>query len=75
MWLEVQSARAIKITGNHKTYERMKEDMDFDAGPVLAGQCTQDELADQLTQMVVDVAGGACSKSEALRAQGVFHSV
>lgn len=56
----------IKITGNHKTYERMKEDMDFDAGPVLAGQCTQDELADQLTQMVVDVAGGACSKSEAL---------
>ena len=44
----------------------MKEDMDFDAGPVLAGQCTQDELADQLTQMVVDVAGGVCSKSEAL---------
>ena len=26
----------------------------------------EDELADQLTQMVVDVAGGACSKSEAL---------
>jgi altronate hydrolase len=56
----------IKITGNHKTYERMKEDMDFDASPVLLGACSQDELAFRLADMVAAVAGGAMSKSEAL---------
>ena len=56
----------IKITGNHHTYARMEEDMDFDASPVLAGLCSQDEMALRLGRMVASVAGGQESKSEAL---------
>ena len=56
----------IKITGNHHTYVRMEEDMDFDASPVLAGECSQDEMALRLGRMAAAVAGGQESKSEAL---------
>lgn len=56
----------IKITGNSATYRAMEEDMDFDAGPVLAGQCSQEEIAGSLTALVARVAGGDRSKSEAL---------
>ncbi|MDO5408568.1 MAG: UxaA family hydrolase [Eubacteriales bacterium] len=56
----------IKITGNHRTFEHMKEDMDFDASPVLEGQCSQDELAERLAVMVAETAAGAQTKSEAL---------
>ena len=56
----------IKITGNSETYRRMQEDMDFDAGPVLRGECSQRELALRLAQMVADVAAGGQTKSEAM---------
>ena len=56
----------IKITGNHATYERMQEDMDFDASPVLTGELSQDEMAVRLAGLVADVAGGTLTKSEAL---------
>ena len=56
----------IKITGNDATFERMKEDMDFDASPVLKGECSQNELALRLADMVADVASGELTKSEAM---------
>ena len=56
----------IKITGNSETYRRMEDDMDFDAGRVLSGTCTQAELAEQLAEMVVSVAQHTMTKSEAL---------
>lgn len=56
----------IKITGNGDTFERMKEDMDFDASPVLKGECSQNELALRLADMVADVASGELTKSEAM---------
>lgn len=56
----------IKITGNHETFARMEGDMDFDASPVLEGQCSQDELACRLARMAAQAAGGALSKSEQL---------
>lgn len=56
----------IKVTGNSATYKKMSEDMDFDAGPVLEGICSQDEMAQRLLDMVVSVASGEKSKSEAL---------
>lgn len=59
-------APVIKITGNSSTFERMKDDMDFDAGAVLRGECTQDELADRLARLVMSVASGEMTKSEAL---------
>ena len=56
----------IKITGNGETFARMADDMDFDASPVLKGECSQDDLALRLAAMVADVASGTASKSEAL---------
>lgn len=59
-------APLIKITGNVQTYRRMQEDMDFDASPVLTGERTMNELADDLLDLVVGVAAGRPSKPEAL---------
>ncbi|MEY8351835.1 UxaA family hydrolase [Lachnospiraceae bacterium 54-53] len=56
----------IKVTGNSDTYRTMAEDMDFDAGPVLTGSCSQDEMALKLLETVVEVAAGKKSRSEAL---------
>lgn len=56
----------IKITGNGDTFARMADDMDFDASPVLKGECTQDELTGALAGYVAAVASGEPSKSEAL---------
>ncbi len=56
----------IKITGNSRTYAAMNGDMDFDAGKVLAGTCTPQELMLELKHMVCSVAAGAMSKSESL---------
>lgn len=59
-------APLIKVTGNTRTYQRMIEDMDFDAGRVLAGEITLDQAASELKQMVIDVASGQPSKPESL---------
>lgn len=59
-------APCVKITGNSDTYQRMERDMDFDAGRVLSGKCTPSELTDQLKDLVMRVASGEQSKSEAL---------
>ena len=59
-------APCIKITGNADTYSRMIEDMDFNAGTTLSGERTLDESAQDLADLVMKVASGEKSKSEAL---------
>jgi len=59
-------APLIKVTGNSRTYDRMKDDMDFDAGVILDGKKSLDEAALNLMAMVRDVASGRPSKPEAL---------
>lgn len=59
-------APCIKITGNADTYNRMIEDMDFNAGTTLSGERTLDESAQDLADLVIRVASGEKSKSEAL---------
>ena len=59
-------APLVKVTGNSRTYQRMIDDMDFDAGRVLSGELTLDAAADELRNMIVDVARGQRSKPEAL---------
>ena len=56
----------LKITGNRDTFRSMEGDMDFDASPVLYGECSQDELAERLSGLAVRTAAGEASKSEAL---------
>lgn len=59
-------APCVKITGNGETYARMREDMDFDASPVLAGALSMEQAARRLTRLVIDIAAGAPSRAEAL---------
>jgi altronate hydrolase len=56
----------IKITGNQRTYDRMIEDMDFNAGPVLTREQTLDQAAQSLLELVVRVASGQATKPEKL---------
>ena len=59
-------APLVKITGTPGTYERMIEDMDFNAGTVLSGERTLDAAADDLLALVARVAAGEPAKPERL---------
>lgn len=59
-------APVLKITGNSRTYERMIEDMDFDAGRVLSGKCTMEELTEELSRLAEATASGCQTKGERL---------
>lgn len=63
-------APSIKVATNSAMYHHMEEDMDFNAGQVLEGVSMEQAAAD-LLDMVVAVASGQPSKSEA---QGVGES-
>ena len=56
----------IKVTGNSITYNRMRDDMDFDAGRILSGEVSLQGAAEELASLVQAVAGGQQSKPEAL---------
>ena len=60
-------APSIKVASNSDLYQRMTGDMDVDAGRVLAGT-GMEQVANGLLDLVVAVASGHPSKSEA---QGV----
>jgi altronate hydrolase len=59
-------APLIKVTGNGATYRAMSDDMDFDAGRVLAGELSLAEAGSELADLVLRVAAGEQSKPEAL---------
>jgi altronate dehydratase large subunit len=59
-------APVIKITGNSITYKKMEGDMDFDAGRVLEGSLSPEQLVQELEDMVCAIAAGKKTKSEAL---------
>lgn len=48
----------IKVTGNPRTYGRMKDDIDFCAAPALTGDRSLDDLSDDLLELVSRVAPG-----------------
>lgn len=56
----------IKITGNHDTYLKMQENMDFDSSSLIYGRQTLKEAGDDLFEMLVDVANGKRTKAETL---------
>jgi altronate hydrolase len=59
-------APVIKICANPDTYRRLDEDMDIDAGRILEGRGTLEEVGQELYDLVLGVAAGEASKSEAL---------
>lgn len=56
----------IKICANPETYRRLSGDMDVDAGRIMEGRGTLDEVGTEITDLILRVAAGEPSVSEAL---------
>jgi altronate hydrolase len=59
-------APVVKICANPETYRRMSDDMDVDAGRILEGRGTLDDVGREIATLVERVARGEPTKSEAL---------
>lgn len=59
-------APVIKICANPETYNNLAEDMDIDAGKILNGEATLDDVAEELEQCILNIGNGILSKSEQL---------
>ncbi len=59
-------APVIKVCANPATYERLAEDMDVNAGRILNGEATLEQVGTEIVELVASVANGAQSCSEAL---------
>lgn len=62
----------IKICGNPNTYERMNHDMDLNAGLIITGDKSIDQVGEEAYQMLLDTLSGKMTKNESL---GYFGSM
>ena len=56
----------VKICANPETFRRMEDDMDVDAGRILEGNASLDEVGREIRDLVVSLGDGARTKSEEL---------
>ena len=56
----------IKICANPETYDRMADDMDINAGKIIAGAVSVGDVGSEIYDSLVAIAGGAASISEEL---------
>jgi altronate hydrolase len=56
----------VKICANPETYRRMEDDMDIDAGRILEGRASLDEVGREIFDCVVGLGEGARTRSEEL---------
>ncbi len=56
----------VKICANPETYRRMADDMDVDAGRILEGAASLDEVGREIRDLVLDLGRGRRSRSEEL---------
>jgi altronate hydrolase len=56
----------VKVCGNPETYARMSDDMDVNAGRILTGDGTLDEVATELLDVIIATAAGDQTASESL---------
>ena len=59
-------APVIKLTGNSGTYTKMIDNIDFNAGRVISGESTIDELGQELFDEMIEVCNGKLTKAECL---------
>jgi len=59
-------APVIKLTGNSGTYRKMTDNIDFNAGRVISGEATVEELGKELFGELVKVCNGQLTKAESL---------
>ncbi|MBK7469841.1 MAG: UxaA family hydrolase [Betaproteobacteria bacterium] len=56
----------IKVCANPETFRRLEDDMDVDAGRILEGRGTLDEVGSEVLGRVLDCVKGGLTKSEAM---------
>ncbi len=56
----------IKVCANPETFRRLSDDMDVDAGRILENRGTLDEVGSEIRDLVLAVAKGQKTRSEAL---------
>jgi len=59
-------APVIKVCANPRTYERMADDMDVNAGRILTGEADLDEVGREIFELIKQVGAGRTTKSEGL---------
>ena len=57
---------SIKLASNGAMFKHMSEDMDINCGPVVDGEATISEMGAEIFNVILDIASGRQSKSEAL---------
>ena len=62
----------IKITGNDRTYEHMKENFDFNAGGIISTDKTIDDEGKRLLKLIVRVASGELTAAETIDGNELF---
>ena len=62
----------IKICGNPITYEHMINDMDLNAGRIITGEASIDEVGEEAFDLLLEVLSGRTTKNEAV---GYFGSI
>ena len=60
------SMPVIKICGNPNTYEHMGHDMDLNAGRIITGEKTIDQVGEEAFELMLKVLNGQMTKNEAL---------
>ena len=60
------SMPVIKIFGNPNTYERMSNDMDLNAGVIISGQKSIEEVGEEAFALLIQVLNGRMTKNEAI---------
>jgi altronate dehydratase large subunit len=61
------SMPVIKICGNPNTYENMKNDMDINAGLIITGEKTIEEVGEEVFAKILRVLGGEMTKNESIQ--------
>lgn len=61
------SMPVIKICGNPNTYERMKNDMDLNAGLIITGDKTIEQVGEEAIAKLIRVLNGEITKNEAIQ--------
>jgi altronate dehydratase large subunit len=56
----------IKICANPETHRRMADDMDIDAGRILEGRATLDQVGEEIVDLTIGLGQGRRTRSEAL---------
>jgi len=56
----------VKICANPETYRRMADDMDVDAGRILEGRASLDDVGREIRDLVLGLASGGATRSETL---------